>query len=161
MPTKQPIPPPPPPAPVNLLKEIARKHGRDYITPEDVGEAMASHPAARVQWHLLAAIGGRHDVGCEDACLMAFIATARGEEPNPPAPTDTAVPPLTEDQCLELAACSAELLRVYDEKSQGWINDMVLGKVWVGKLMLIWSERAKRSTQINPPTSPPPPRKKG
>ncbi len=81
--------------------------------------------------------------------------------PPPPAPTDTEVPPLTEDQCLELAACCAELLRVYDEKSQGWINDMVLGKVWVGKLMLIWSERAKRSTKQNPPTSPPPPRKKG
>ena len=95
MPTKQPIPPPPPPAPapINLLKEIARKDGRDYITPEDVGEAMESHPAASVQWHLLAAFGGRHDVGVEDARLCAFIATvSQTDRPNPPQPPTS--PPL-------------------------------------------------------------------
>ena len=160
MPTKQPTPPPPPPAPVNLLKEIARKHGRDYITPEDVGEAMASHPAARVQWHLLAAFGGRHDVGCEDARLMAFIATVRGEEPNPPAPTDTAAPPLTDDQRLELAACYAEWCGVDPEDRQDWRTEMVVAKKWVSQLMTIWARRSKKATKQNPPTSPPPPRKK-
>ena len=79
----------PPPAIMNLLKEIARKDGRVYITPEDVGEAMKSHPAASVQSHLLAALSGRHGVGVEDPCLCAFIATVpQTDRPNPPqAPT--------------------------------------------------------------------------
>jgi len=94
MTTKQPVPPPPPPATMNLLKEIARKDGRVYITPEDVGEAMKSHPAASAQSHLLAALSGRHDVGVEDPCLCAFIATVpQTDRPNlPQAPTSPPPP---------------------------------------------------------------------
>jgi hypothetical protein len=94
MPTKEPIPPPPPQAPMNLLKEIARKDGRVYITPEDVGEAMESHPAASVQSHLLAALSGRHGVGVEDPCLCAFIATVtQTDRPNSPQPPTSPPPP--------------------------------------------------------------------
>jgi hypothetical protein len=81
--------------------------------------------------------------------------------PPPPAPTDTAVPPLTDDQQLELAACYAELYGAHPEDRQDWRSEMVSAKGWVRELMLIWAKRAKRSTKQNPPTSPPPPRKKG
>lgn len=57
MPTK---PPTPPPKPQNILAIIAEKNGRNYITPEDVGEAMKQNSSNAVMRDLLLAMSGRY-----------------------------------------------------------------------------------------------------
>jgi hypothetical protein len=56
---------------IHLLSNIADKHDRDYITPEDVAELRASEPE-KVQWAVLNAIAYRMPM--EDAALCAFVA---------------------------------------------------------------------------------------
>ena len=61
---------------MNSVIEIAKKHGRDYITPEDVSEALklsrfASH---RVRSEILEVLAKQTDYGAEDSTLCAFIA---------------------------------------------------------------------------------------
>lgn len=58
--------------PKNILIEIAKKHGRTYVTPEDVGEAKKRYTIDKVRLHLLRCMGG--EAGCEDSSLCAFIA---------------------------------------------------------------------------------------
>jgi hypothetical protein len=76
--------PVPPPKPHNVLEDIAKRNGRDYITPEDVDKATRSFPRSVVQWHLLAAIGKRHSVGVEDYSLCCFVASGPPTSPPPP-----------------------------------------------------------------------------
>lgn len=56
------------------LVDYARSKGRDYITPEDVGEVLeAGGDAVGVAIDVLAAVG-KQTVGLEDASLCAFLA---------------------------------------------------------------------------------------
>lgn len=65
---------PNPRSPQNLFRLVAAKKKRDYITPEDVGEALQRYPLNRVRRDLLAVIGKQVDLGLEDCGLCAFIA---------------------------------------------------------------------------------------
>jgi predicted ATP-dependent protease len=58
----------------NVLVEIAKRKNRDYITPEDVTEALQMYNKQRVRYNLLAIIARQVDYGCEDVSLCAFIA---------------------------------------------------------------------------------------
>jgi hypothetical protein len=78
----------------------------------------------------------------------------------PPPPTGDVIPPLTDDQRLELAACYAEWCGVDPENGQDWRTEMVVAKKWVRQLMTIWARRARKRKTSNIPTSPPPPRKR-
>lgn len=56
--------------------EIARKDGRDYITPEDVQASINSGCNRDVLWReVLRVIGKQEGMGCEDVGLTAFVAT--------------------------------------------------------------------------------------
>jgi hypothetical protein len=59
----------------NIIVEIARKDGREYITPEDVGEAFKRHPNDLhvVRIDLLEILGGHARFGVEDRALCAFV----------------------------------------------------------------------------------------
>ena len=53
---------------------IAKHAGRDYVTPEDVGDAIQNGASKRrVQIELLKIIGRQMDMGAEDASLCAFV----------------------------------------------------------------------------------------
>lgn len=56
------------------IAELARRQGRNYITPDDVSEALEHHPADQVRMDVLAVLGKQTDFGAEDASLCAFIA---------------------------------------------------------------------------------------
>ena len=69
---------------MNSITEIAKKHGRDYITPEDVNEALSKLRFAsldriafvtqRVRMDVLEILARQTDFGVEDSNLCAFIA---------------------------------------------------------------------------------------
>jgi hypothetical protein len=59
---------------MNCITSIAAAAGRDYIMPEDVGEALLSHEATQVAIDVLEVIGKQTDFGAEDTGLCAFIA---------------------------------------------------------------------------------------
>lgn len=66
---------------MNSIIEIAQKHGRNYITPEDVTEALelpyvGSRCMAdnKVRFELLEILGKQTDFGAEDPNLCAYIA---------------------------------------------------------------------------------------
>jgi hypothetical protein len=61
--------------PRNILLTVARRYGRDYVTPEDVTEALRIHDRHKVRLALLHALSGR--LGVEDHECAAFVA-ARG-----------------------------------------------------------------------------------
>lgn len=61
--------------PALILTSIAEQHGRNYVTPEDVSEALASHALKYlIRMEVLALIGAQSKYGIEDASLCAFIA---------------------------------------------------------------------------------------
>lgn len=61
---------------LNIVTNIAKEKGRDYITPEDVAEAVKKQgqdmPA--IQRSVLEVIAKQTEFGIEDASLCAFIA---------------------------------------------------------------------------------------
>jgi hypothetical protein len=59
---------------MNVFSTIATASKRNYITPEDVGLAVKTHPLHVVQRDLLAVIGKQVDLGIEDCGLCAFVA---------------------------------------------------------------------------------------
>lgn len=63
---------------MNCVIEIARTAGRNYITPEDVTDALMSNNPETVRLAVLEILGKQTDFGVEDCSLCAFIAW-RGE----------------------------------------------------------------------------------
>ena len=54
---------------------IAMSEGRDYITPEDVSEALVKYPVDVVRKDVLAVLGkAAPGFGAEDSSLCAFVA---------------------------------------------------------------------------------------
>lgn len=64
--------------PMNCLDSLARRAGRDYVTPEDVTRAMRKHPIAKVRRDLLEFLSMN---SCEDPTLCAHLAH-RGKNRN-------------------------------------------------------------------------------
>lgn len=59
----------------NTLAAIAAENGRNYITPEDVAEAInRATPIDRVRLDLLEILGKQTNYGVEDHSLCAFVA---------------------------------------------------------------------------------------
>jgi len=56
------------------VTRIAENDGRDYITPEDVSDALKNVPKGRVRLDVLAVLGKQTNFGAEDAGLCAFVA---------------------------------------------------------------------------------------
>lgn len=64
---------------MNLITEIAKKHGRDYITPEDVSETINRYPNINnIRLDVLEVLGKQTGFGAEDPGLCAFIAWKGG-----------------------------------------------------------------------------------
>lgn len=61
---------------LNIVTNIAKDNGRDYITPEDVAEAVKRHgqEMLAIQRAILEVISRTTEFGIEDASLCAFIA---------------------------------------------------------------------------------------
>jgi predicted ATP-dependent protease len=61
---------------MNSIIEIAKKDGRDYVTPEDVSEALkqSRFSSQRVRLEILEILAKQTDYGAEDSSLCAFIA---------------------------------------------------------------------------------------
>ena len=61
---------------LNIVTYIAKEKGRDYITPEDVAEAVKRHGQAMlaIQRSILEVISRTTEFGIKDASLCAFIA---------------------------------------------------------------------------------------
>lgn len=60
--------------PDNAVTALTRAAGRDYITPEDVGDALRTAPADTVRSAVLEVLGKQTGYGVEDPSLCAFIA---------------------------------------------------------------------------------------
>jgi hypothetical protein len=59
----------------NSITEISRKDGRNYITPEDVTQALEEKSDDNaVRLDVLEVLGRQTDFGAEDGGLCAFIA---------------------------------------------------------------------------------------
>lgn len=58
----------------NCVAAIAYKADRDYITPEDVAEALKTNPEDKVRVDTLECLGRVAHFGVEDASLTAFVA---------------------------------------------------------------------------------------
>lgn len=56
------------------VTRIAKRNGRDYITPEDVSDALKKIPKERVRLDVLAILGKQTGFGAEDSGLCAFVA---------------------------------------------------------------------------------------
>lgn len=61
---------------MNSVIGIAKKHQRNYITPEDVSEALklSRFASDRVRLEVLEVLAKQTDYGAEDSSLCAFIA---------------------------------------------------------------------------------------
>jgi len=60
---------------MNSIIEIAKKHQRNYITPEDVTEALESDvPDSTVQRDTLEVLGNITKFSAENSSLCAFVA---------------------------------------------------------------------------------------
>jgi|GEM_PF-3533657 len=63
---------------MNCVTNIAAKKNRDYITPEDVSEALKEFDVDRVRLDVLEVLGQHSGFGteeiCEDRGLCAFVA---------------------------------------------------------------------------------------
>jgi hypothetical protein len=59
---------------MNCVTEIAKTDGRDYITPEDVNEALRRHDISKVRLDVLEVLGRHAGFGAEDAGLCAYVA---------------------------------------------------------------------------------------
>ena len=58
----------------NVLTRIAEAERREYITPEDVSQALEHYSAERVRLDLLEVLGKQTPFGAEDSGLCAFVA---------------------------------------------------------------------------------------
>lgn len=58
----------------NVVAQLAHKHNRDYITPEDIGEALKDHPEDKVRLDVLEIMADNAGFGVEDRGLCAFVA---------------------------------------------------------------------------------------
>ena len=57
------------------LEAIAKKNERDYITPEDIQDAIdGDAPKIEIWDELLAILGKQRGLGAEDASLCCFLA---------------------------------------------------------------------------------------
>ena len=56
------------------VTQFADKARRNYITPEDVADALKKHGLTKVRADVLAVIGKQTRYGCEDASMCAFVA---------------------------------------------------------------------------------------
>lgn len=56
------------------VTRIAKKDRRDYITPEDVNDALKTTHKDRVRLDVLAVLGKQASFGAEDSGLCAFVA---------------------------------------------------------------------------------------
>lgn len=63
---------------VNCIIEIAKKNKRNYITPEDVIDALKDNDTTKVRYDLLEVLGKQTGFGVEDYGLCAFNAWAYG-----------------------------------------------------------------------------------
>lgn len=61
-------------SPTVSIMQIAKRAGRDYITPADVSEALKNSDRDSVRLDVLAVIGKQTQFGAEDIGLCAFIA---------------------------------------------------------------------------------------
>jgi len=61
---------------MNSIIEIAKKDGRDYVTPKDVSEALkqSRFSSQKVRLEILEILAKQTDYGAEDSSLCAFIA---------------------------------------------------------------------------------------
>ena len=61
---------------MNSVIEIAKKYQRDYITPEDVSEALkkSRFSSQRVRLEVLEVLAKQTEYGAEDSSLCAFVA---------------------------------------------------------------------------------------
>ena len=59
----------------------------------------------------------------------------------------TAIPKLTDEQRLELAACYAEYCGVDPQNRSEWRTEMVGAKNFVRELMTVWRRREKHGKQ--------------
>jgi hypothetical protein len=59
---------------MNTVTAIAAKQGRDYITPEDVSDALQDHALDQVRLDALEVLGKQTEFGAEDRSLCAFVA---------------------------------------------------------------------------------------
>lgn len=58
-----------------IVSSLARSHGREYITPEDIGDALKSGAdETLVRLEVLAHLGNQTSFGCEDSGCCAFVA---------------------------------------------------------------------------------------
>lgn len=58
----------------NVVVELAKTRGRDYITPEDVSDAIRAGNVPEVRRDVLEVIAKCAGAGAEDASLCAYIA---------------------------------------------------------------------------------------
>lgn len=58
----------------NLIAQMAHKNKRDYITPEDIGEALKTIPKDKVRLDVLEVLGNCSGFGAEDSKLCAWVA---------------------------------------------------------------------------------------
>lgn len=61
---------------INSVIEIAKKHQRNYITPEDVSEALklSRFSSWKVRLEVLEVLAKQTEYGAEDPSLCAFVA---------------------------------------------------------------------------------------
>jgi len=59
---------------MNSVTSIAAENNRDYITPEDVSEALKKNAVDRVRRDVLEVLGKHSGYGAEDTGLCAFVA---------------------------------------------------------------------------------------
>ena len=61
---------------MNSITEIAKKHRRNYITTEDISEALkkSRFSSQRVRLEVLEVLAKQTGYGAEDSSLCAFIA---------------------------------------------------------------------------------------
>jgi hypothetical protein len=59
---------------MNCIIEIAKTEGRDYITPEDVADALKKFDVNKVRLDVLEVLGKQVGFGAEDCGLCAFVA---------------------------------------------------------------------------------------
>ncbi len=61
---------------MNLIIEQAKTHGREYVTPEDVEDVLATGADINlVRRDVLLCLANQEPFGVEDRSLFAFVAT--------------------------------------------------------------------------------------
>jgi len=61
----------------NCVTAIAARHGRNYITPDDVTEAFDEAPPYKVRMDVLQVLSMQTSFGTENAMLCSFVAWQR------------------------------------------------------------------------------------